>query len=104
MLDRENALEIGDDDLPLAQGRESTAPALMQTAAAKAPAPVDRLKAVQWAWDHVEDKPKYDNNCQNFVSKALRGGDMKFSEGGRNSTHHWWKHGPVESLYVYQRR
>jgi len=81
------SVEVAADGLPTMTGTPDPV-----FTAATTKKPVNRGDAAAWAVAHYKDKPKFDNDCANFVSRALHnGGGMKANYGYYRSDKNWWQ-------------
>ena len=73
--------------------RASPPPSLVPGDRAAAAGPVNGRGAANWAFNNIDTKWEYKNNdCANFVSKALHfGGGMQMRPGGRKADNAWWQ-------------
>ncbi|MGG7572432.1 amidase domain-containing protein [Streptomyces sirii] len=67
-------------------------PSLSPSAKAAAGGTVNGHGTAGWAFNNLDTKWEYKQDCANFVSKALYyGGGMKMRPGGRKADNAWWQ-------------
>lgn len=90
--DVQDADEVPDEPIALdaegfpAEEKDTASPVVLRAAA------VSGSGTAKWASKNVNTKWEYDQDCTNFVSKALyHGGKMKTRSGGRKHDRAWWQ-------------